>query len=525
MKTLSHFRPISSVLLAPLAGAVLATGLAAAPVQAGEIIWARYGDADTLDPHRSTTTLSMQTWRQIYDTLMAFDAQGSPRPNLAKSVDISDEGKVFTFKLQEGVKCHDGTPFDSADVKFTFDRATDKDKPSVTKSAWGPVSKVEATDPLTVVVTLEKPFGAFLPFMADPFSSMLCDSNKDKPEFGVSSAIGVGPWKLVEWVKGDRIVLDRNPDYKNFGHPTTNKGAPLEDRLLIKQVPEAQTRLAGLKTGAIHIAEPPLEEVAAIKKDPSFKLYVAENTGQNVFFEFTISRPPFNDERARKAVAYAIDPDMALDVVFEGLVQREKCPVAAGVFGNDQAECAKHGQSYDPEKAKALLKELGYGPDKPMDVTMMTWTGGGREKLVQVFQNQLAQVGIKTNIEVMDIGTMNARVKQENNKKEGKSTFDLMGWSWYDPDILYQLWHSPGAYNGYNSPELDALLDQMRDTVDPKARIEVVKEVHAYLLSKAIHVPIYTPGWMWLYVTQANVDGFVIGAFDQPLLMDVKIKK
>jgi ABC-type transport system substrate-binding protein len=116
-----------------------------------------------------------------------------------------------------------------------------------------------------------------------------------------------------------------------------------------------------------------------------------------------------------------------------------------------------------PAKAQELLDELGYGPDNPLTVTMMTWVGGNREKMVQVFQNQLAQVGIETEIETMDIGTMNARVKQENETDgSGKSTFDMMGWAWYDPDILHQLWHSPGAYSGYQTPELDALLETRR---------------------------------------------------------------
>ncbi|MCI5074060.1 ABC transporter substrate-binding protein [Oricola sp.] len=495
-----------------------------APAFASDIIWARYGDSDTLDPHASTTTLSMQSWRQIYDTLLAFDENGAPRPNMAKSYEVSDDGMTVTFSLQDGLMCHDGTPFDSTDVKYTFDRALSDDSPSITKSAWGPISSVDAPDASTIVVKFDTPFGAFVPFMADPFSSMLCDTNEALGDaFGSTAAIGTGPWKLDEWVKGDRIVLSANPDYKNFGHPVENKGKPYSDRLIIRTVPEAQTRLAGLRTGELHIVEPPLEEVAAIKEDSSMDLHIAEATGQDVFFEFTISRPPFNDERVRQAIAHGVDVDMALDIAFQGLVQREKCPIAQGVFGNDQEFCAEHLASYDPEKAKALLAEAGYGPDNPVDVTMMTWTGGGRERMLQIFQNQLAQIGVKTNIEIMDIGTLNARVKQENEKTEGKSTFDMMGWSWYDPDILYQLWHSPGAYSGYNTPELDAMLEDMRSTVDPDARLEIVKQVNAYLLEKAIHVPLYTPGWMWLYVTAQDVDGFVIGAFDQPLLMDVKI--
>ncbi len=511
----------------PLCALLLATAtfFATAPAWAGDIVWARYGDSDSLDPHRTTTTLSMQSWRQIYDTLLAFDDNGQPRPGMAKSYTVSDDGLKVTFKLHDGIKCHDGTPFDSKDVKYTFDRALDDKNPSLTKSAWGPITGVETPDPLTVVVTFSKPFGAFIPFMADPFSSMLCDSDEALGDaFGVSKAIGTGPWKLVEWVKGDKIVLEKNPDYRNFGQPVENKGPPYEDRLIIKEIPEAQTRLAGLKTGELDIAEPPLEEVESVKKDPNLKLYVAEKTGQNVFFEFAISRPPFNDVRARLAVAHALDVDTALDIAFEGLVQREKCPVALGVFGADEDLCAKYLPDYDPDKSKALLKELGYGPDKPLEVTMMTWTGGGREKLVQVFQNQLQQVGIKAKIEVMDIGTLNARVKQENNNKTGQGTFDLMGWSWYDPDILYQLWHSPGAYNGYNTPELDKLLEEMRFTTDKDKRLKAEDGVFKELLTKAVHVPIYTPGWMWLYAARSNIEGFKIGPFDEPLFMDVKKK-
>jgi peptide/nickel transport system substrate-binding protein len=222
-------------------------------------------------------------------------------------------------------------------------------------------------------------------------------------------------------------------------------------------------------------------------------------------------------------VAYAIDPDAAIDIVFGDVVKREKCTVARGVMGNDQDFCAEHGYEYNPERAQELLAELGYGPDNPLTVTMMTWVGGNREKMVQVFQNQLAQVGIETEIETMDIGTMNARVKQENEKTDGQSTFDMMGWAWYDPDILHQLWHSPGAYSGYQTPELDALLNETRTTVDPEARLAAVQEAQQYLLENAVHVPLYTPGWLWIYTTRSEVDGFTIGPFNRPLFNDIKL--
>ncbi|MEO0801015.1 MAG: ABC transporter substrate-binding protein [Cyanobacteria bacterium J06642_2] len=492
----------------------------------GNLVWARYGDADSLDPQRTTTTLSWQIFDQIYDTLLAFDDNGGVVANLAKEWTVSDDGLEATFVLNEGITCHDGTSFDANDVKYTAERALSDDNPSVTKGAWGPISSVEAVDDLTVKFTFEQPFGAFVTFMADPFSSQICDSAAELgDDFGVTAAVGTGPWKFASWTKGDQIVLEKNAEYQNFGRPIENEGAPYLDTLIVKQIPEPQTRLAGLQTGEIQvIAEPPLEELESIESDEELNIYVAEKTGQNVFFEFTISRPPFDDIRARQAVAYAIDPDAAIDIVFGDVVKREHCTVARGVLGNDQDYCAEHGYSHDPEKAKVLLAEMNYGPDNPLEVTMMTWVGGNREKMVQVFQNQLQQVGIETEIETMDIGTMNARVKQENETDSGKSTFDMMGWAWYDPDILHQLWHSPGAYSGYQTPELDALLDKTRTTVNSDARLAAVQDAQKYLLANAVHVPLYTPGWLWIYTARDEVEGLKIGPFNRPLFNDVKLQ-
>lgn len=508
------------------AAALVALGGAAAvpaAASAKEIVWARYGDADTLDPHRATSTLSLQVWSLIYDTLLANDADGRPRPNLAKSWEASADGTEYTFRLQEGVVCHDGTPLDANDVKYTVDRAFDPANPSVTKASWGPIAAAEVVDPLTVRLKLERPFVALIPFLADGFSSILCDSNRDQAGFGTTAAIGSGPWKIASWTKGDRIVLDRNDRYRNFGKLAENKGAPYEERLVVTTVPEPQARLAGLRTGAIHVAEPPLDDVPAIRDGKEFQIVVAGNTGQNVFWEFAARRPPFDDVRARRAIAYGTDPAAAIDLVYGGLSQRERCPVSRGVFGNDQEFCARYGQGYDPEKAKALLAELGYGPDKPLEVVMIGWTGGKRDKLMEVFQAQLAEIGVNARIEIMDIGTMNARVRQENEKKEGIGTFDMMTWSWYDPDILYALWHSPGAYRGYTSPELDAMLEKTRVLTDPGERLKAVQDAMAYLLANAIHVPLYTPGWEWVFAVRPEVQGFKVAPFVYPTFNDVRL--
>ena len=375
-----------------LAGATaLAAGLASS-VAADDIVWARYGDIDSLDPHRATSTLSLQVWSLMYDTLLATDADGLPVPHFAKSWESNADGTEYTFSLQDGVMCHDGTPLDANDVKYTIDTAFSEDTPSLTKGSWGPLTAAEVVDPLTIKLTLETPFVALIPFLADSFSSIICDSNGEG--FGTTSAIGSGPWKLVSWTKGDRIVLEKNPDYQNFGKLAENPGAPHEDGLIITVVPEPQARLAALTTGEVHIAEPPFDDVPMIKDEGELSIIVAENTGQNVFWEFAVHRPPFNDVRARLAVAHATDAATAISLIYGDLSVPENCPVSRGVFGNDQDFCAQYRPAYDPEKSKELLAELGYSMDNPLETALLVWTGGNRQKLGEVFQAQLAEVGI-----------------------------------------------------------------------------------------------------------------------------------
>ncbi|MGF1552971.1 MAG: ABC transporter substrate-binding protein [Paracoccaceae bacterium] len=505
--------------------AAVAVTLAAGAAGAQELVWARYGDIDSLDPHRATSTLSMQVWDQIYDQLLAFDMEGNPQPNMAKSWEVSQDGLQYTFALHDGIKCHDGSDFTAEDVKFTIDRAFG-DTPSLTRTSWGPIESVEVVDPLTVKISMSSRFAAFLPFLADSFSSMVCDS-VDPETFGSTTAIGTGPFRLVEWTKGDEVVLAANPDYRNLGKPVENDGPPMIERLVVRTVPEAQTRLAALRTGEAHVAEPPFDDIPAIRDAGELEIVVAENTGQNVFWEFTTSRPPFDDIRARQAIAHGTDPQMAIDIIYGGLNQREWCPIARGVFGNDQEFCRSHGYEYDPEKAQALLAEMGYGPDNPLETTMYVWTGGNRHKLAEIFQAQLAQIGVKAGIEIMDIGTMNAKVKAQNESPDDPSpgTFDMMTWSWYDPDILYQLWHSPGAYSGYTSPELDALLEETRTTIDPEERLEKVRAVIAYLMENAVHIGLYTPGWEWVFALRPEVEGFKVGPFLHPLFLDVTMEQ
>ena len=123
--------------------------------QAKDIIWARYGDLESLDPHKATSTLSLQVWGLIYDTLLATDKDGNAVPHLAKSWKSNSDGTEYTFSLNKGAKCHDGTAMDANDVKYTVEKAFSKSSPSLTKGSWGPITNVEVLNPLTVRFNLK----------------------------------------------------------------------------------------------------------------------------------------------------------------------------------------------------------------------------------------------------------------------------------------------------------------------------------------------------------------------------------
>lgn len=527
----SRRRAIALLLISTAATAVACRSDAPPPLETSfdpttlnELVWLLPDDIDVLHPHRTTQVFSWQVIDQIYDTLLAFDTEGALRPNLAKDWQMSPDGLTVTLGLQDGIRCHDGTAFDANDVKYTIDQAIDPEQPSYTRANWGAIAQVNVIDSLRVQIQFSEPFGAFLPFLADPYASMMCDTTPAfEPDDELQVAVGTGPWQVERWTPNQELVLKRNLDYVNYGRPVDNPGAPYLDHLIIRTEEDGFSRLSDLRWHDAHlISDPPLDALSEIRANEELEVYQASHTGQNVFLEFTVSRPPFDDIRARQAVAHALDLDGAIASVFGDWVARERCPVAAGIIGHDPDWCDRFDYDYDPQRARQLLSELGYGPDDPMKVKLISWVGDGREDLLDALRFQLADVGIEAELDVMDIRTLNARVRLENEKTSGKGSFDLMGWAWYDADILYALWHSPGAYGGYQSRELDALLEDMRMIVDPDERLISIRAVQAYLLKNVIMVPVYTPGWLWTYASHRQLQGFALGPFNRPQFNDVR---
>jgi ABC-type transport system substrate-binding protein len=507
------------------AGALLAAafGSPAAPARAagGDIVFARAQDADALDVARVSTTISFQVMTQIYETLLNEDEKGQVVPGLAASYTASPDNKTFTFTIRPNIKCHDGSTFDAAAAKWNIDRIIDPKTGSSNASSYGKITSTSVSGNV-LTITQAEPYSPMPMFLTSALALMMCPSTIQGSDV---KPVGTGPWKFVEWVRNDRLVLERNPDYVNDNPLVTNPGAPYEKRLIFRVIPEGPARMAALRTGEATLVEPSLQDAADLAKDKDYKVYTGEGrTGQLAYLGFTAKIPPLDDPRVRRAIGYAVDRDAMVDIGFNNLVQSSTCPVSPGLIGYDPKQCAQWATSYDPEKAKALLKEAGYGPDHPLDVIFSVSPLQGWDESVVLMQQELKAIGVNAKIEQRQFASWVDYMSTKNRETTGTPAIWTMGMSGPDPDWLVFLWQPPGyAGQGVDDPQLQKMLIEQR-ALSGAARAAKILEIEKFLLTNSYEVPLFTPGWFWLAASKSNVAGFKQGYTGMPLFNDAKLQ-
>jgi peptide/nickel transport system substrate-binding protein len=499
-------------------GAAVCVGAAQA-AGSKDIVFGRAQDADSLDSARVTTTISQQVMKQIYDNLLTMDANGNLHPGLASEWKGSNDAKIFTFKIRE-VKCHDGSIFNASAAKWNIDRVIDPATASPNASSFGDIAST-AVDGDELTIKLNKPYSPLPNFLANPQSLMMCPSTVHGAEI---RPVGTGPWRFVSWNRNNQLVLDRNPGYRNADPLVNNPGPPYADRLIFRVIPEGPARMAALRTGEVNFAEPSLQDTAELVKDKDFKVYTGEKrSGQIAYVGFTAKIPPLNDPRVRQAVGYALDRNAMVEIGFDGLVEASGCPVAPGLQGYDPQKCAEWGQHYDPAKAKELLKQAGYGPDKPLHVELSAFPLQGWDESFVVIQQQLKAVGIEAKIESRQFAAWVDYMSKKNRETTGTPAIWAMGTSGNDPDYLILLWQPPGfAGQGIDDPTLQKMLVEQR-ALSGQARAQKILEIQKFLLTNAYQVPLFSPGWFWLVASKSDVEGFKQGYMTMPIFNDVKL--
>jgi len=468
----------------------------------------------SLSIHEEGTVATVWPMMPCYNNLILFDPLKKEENEktlvgeLAERWAWQDGGKALTFSLRRGVKWHDGQPFSSKDVKYTFDvvreapGAPGKLRVNPRKLWYENVAEIETPNPETVVFRLRRPQPSLLLMLAAGYSPVypahvpLADLR--------TKCVGTGPFKLKEYRPGEYVDLVKNAD-------CFIKGRPYLDGIRYLIIRERGTRYAAIQAGRQDIAYP-LEIAKTIAENvkqalPKIVLVEAStNLNDNLLLNF--KRPIFQDARIRRAINLAIDRKGYIQAGRQGaaILGGVMLPKPYGVWGLTEKELAKLPGMGDPVRnkaeAKTLLAEAGYGPGKPLKLAVSTRASSFFVDLASFIIDQLKQVGIDASLEQVEMGIWHAKLTRRDYEMAVNNT----GMGPDDPDAnLYENFKcgSPRNYSDYCNPEVDRLIDEQSQTLDPAKRLKLVQDLDTRLQLEGARIIL---GWakeyylMWPYV-------------------------
>jgi len=400
------------------------------------------------------------TWANLYEGLVRIDRDGKVQPLLAKSWEISPDGLTYTFRLREGVNFHDGTTFDSADVKFAFDRARAPNSTNAQKQIFAPIDSIETPDAQTVVIRLKETSGNFLYYLgwgdAVIVAPETAENNKANP-------VGTGPFKFKSWTRGDRVELTRNADY-------WQKDKTKLESVTFRFISDPQAQVAALRAGDVD-AFPNLgapELFSEFQKDARFKA-VAGNTEGEIVAGLNSAKKPFDDPRVRRALMHAIDRKALVEGAYSGFGQ----PIGSFFSPNHPAFVDLTGVvPYDPAKAKALLAEAGYGDG--LSITIKAPQMAYASRSAELLSAMLSEVGVE-----MRIIPTEFPAKWIEEVFRGKD-YDVTIVAHAEP-LDIDIFARDNYYFNYKNDRFKTLIGEAAKTTDEKARFAKYAEAQKIL--------------------------------------------
>ncbi len=465
-----------------------------APAPAGTIRIGMESSPTTFDPGLSTDLYSHQVYSQVLEGLLVLDPQGVPQPALAESWTTSADGRTLTFKLKRGVRFHDGTELTADDVKFTIDRILDAATRSPQRGALSQISSVEVVDRHTVRITTQ---AAFVPILTNLSTSAYilprAAHTRLGREFG-RRPVGTGPFKFVEWVADDRIVMEANPDYHG--------GRPTLDRLHFRFIPEASVRLAELESGGLDlIAGVPAHDLRRLRVSLLVDLHEIVGTNYRLY-ALNTSVKPYDDVRVRQAIAHAVDKQKIIDVVWPGRGVMAEGPLPPTSWAFDERF---KGLGFNLTRAKQLMAEAGHAGGFDMNLLISDTEENRREVVLMI--DMLKQININVKVISVDFPTLLDRLLKAN--------YDVLRVGWTtnpEPDsLLYSPFHT-SAIGGFNftkfrNARVDELLDRGRTIMNRNDRIRTYREAQRIIVQEAPMVFIFHE--KRTYAARKAVSGFM----------------
>lgn len=470
----------------------------AEPVDGGELIVSISELPDTLDPQKTGAAVTTTIMRQATDPLIRKNLDGEFVPGLATEWDISEDGLTWTFKLREDVTFHDGTPLNAEAVKASFDRILDPETQAVSaRTAVGSMSSTEVVDEFTFQFTTDEPFAPLLNNLSGALLAPISVAAAEEmgADFG-QTPVGTGPWIVEEWRTGDRIILRRNPDY-NWGPDYFHEGPAHIETIVFQSIIEEASRVAAFETGETHQLSLPAIDIPRMLESGEYNVVDYLRLGV-VFIEFNILAAPFDDILVRQALNHAVDPNDVLSAALEDYGQVAHGFLPPSLFGYWDG-IVDYAYDYDVERAGELLDEAGWtvGGDgirekdgERFTFTLLNLPTDAWGRAAQVVQSQLRDVGVEMEIQQMEFATLLDEAAAGNHQAE------MMGYTGSDPDIAFTWFHSSNAGSGLNmshiqDPELDAMIEEARTTMDLDERAEQYAEIQRFLVDQAVWIPLW----------------------------------
>ena len=350
------------------------------------------GDPDTLDPHATSGTLTFQTIRSVYDTLVEPDADGVLVPALAESWEISDDGLAWTFHLRHGVAFHNGEPFTSRDVRATLERVLEPERASPNAAEFDEITTVLTPDDYTVVFELSQPSAPLMSALASGWGAILPASLIESGHDFATEPVGTGPFRLVEWVHDNRIVLERNDDYWMPGYPRIAGVA-------INIIPEGSVMVQGLVTGdldAVEAINP--NQLPLIESNPDITIQT-DLSAIVLVLAMNTRRPGLDNVAVRQAIAQAIDKQAVVDIAYGG-----------GETINTFMDYANpyyvefDYNPYDPAAARQALIDSGVDLSRTL-VMKVPEIYEPHVKAAEMYQEMLEAIGLDVELQLVDWST------------------------------------------------------------------------------------------------------------------------
>ena len=454
--------------------------------QSDELVMIQGQSTTSLDPQENGGTGIESILRHTFETLVVLDNDLKTwKPGLAKSWKRLDD-LTTQFKLQEGVKFHNGEDFDAEAVKYSMERFKKPETKSSLAAFYKNIIRADVVDKYTVNIVTEKPDPIIVNKMSGFATNIMPPKYTEEKgkDYVSSNPVGTGPYKFVSWVRDGDLVLEANPNY--WGEK------PKVKRVRFKFATEAATRVAALKSGEVHVCiGVPLDEINSINSGGKARV-ASLASNRAIYYGFTCDKPPTDNKLVRQAICYGVDVDGIIKNVLQGIPKRMNGLVVSYHFGYDPD---LKPYPYDPEKCRALLKEAGYPDGLDLNINFFTGRYAKDVEIAQAMAGSLAVGGVRAKARPFEQGVWT----QKNNACDHDGLV-FLGWGNWMMDAANILdvqptrkWGKPfcTAGSSYKNDEVDRLIDEAGTTLDEAKRLANYKKAQEIMYDEAPYLPLF----------------------------------